>query len=161
MGEVPADTVTLGVGRLANTLGRVGGWPRSVAVAALKVARTLNTAEGDTVGRVMALLLVFLGLDKVGEVVAGTIHAKMVDHIPRHGVAVEEAREDRQAETKGDVSSKNVDTSGSNVNIHVESDTDIEEIFLHMSLPCPDNIPVHRKDGRARKKERKEGRQRR
>lgn len=63
MGEVPTDTVTLGVGRLANTLSRVAGRPRSVAIVALEVARTLNTAEGNSVGWVMTLLLVSLGLD--------------------------------------------------------------------------------------------------
>jgi len=92
--EGPADTITLGGGPLANTLGRVCTWGRSVTVPARETARTLDAAEGCGVRGIVTLLLMLLALDESGEVIASGIRTEVAHNIPRHRIAVKETRED-------------------------------------------------------------------
>jgi len=142
--EVPTHPITLAVWWPADTIGGICRRGRRVTIPARKVARALDTTEGTCVLRVVAFLLVFLVLDESSEIVMGSIPTDSVDDIPCHRVTVKEPGKDGQTEADVKVSCKNTGTGRSDLDVQIQSGTNIDEAPLHTSLPRLDNLPGRR-----------------
>lgn len=193
--EVTTYTITLAVGWLADTVGRVCTGRRSVAMLAGKVARAADATERTGVVRVVTLLLALLILDlrrtklravrmneerythKSGEIVAGLLPTNSVDDLLCYRVAVKEPRKDGQAETDVKMSRNKVlacrirvsqsgpascvmpivlRTKEGNIDIQIQSGTNINKALLRVSLPRLENVPGPRSIGHGTREEDRE-----
>jgi len=139
--EAPTYSIALGMGWVADTVGRVLARRRGIASLASKAARVADATEGTSIAWIATLLLALLVLDQSGEVVTGAIPTSSVDDLLRHWVAVKEPRKNGQAQTDVNMSRNKVLAGKANIDIDIQSGTDVNEALLHVSLPRLENVP--------------------